>query len=346
MSSDEAETGLTVRVPALLDGVRVDRAIAMVARPLRGAVAQLVTDGRVVVNGVVITTRSTPLAEGALSEVDLPEIGRRRLGPNPTSSLVSPSPTMSVIVVDKPAGLVVHPGAGHRGAPWRLACSLVSLTWRHWWRPDCAPPSALASCTDLIEARRVCWPWLARPEAYESLVAQLAARSVTRRYVGLVEGTVADDRGVVEAPIGRSARTPTRMAVSAQGREAMTGYTVLRRYDEPRPLTLVELALKTGRTHQIRVHMAAIGHSVVGDDRYSGPGVVISRTDPGVDGATLEPGRLFLHAFRLGFDHPGHRRAHDLYRTCARRPRPLRGRHHHPGRLRSQPAGMDRCGSA
>ena len=110
---------------------------------------------------------------------------------------------------------------------------------------------------------------VARTErAYRSLTAQLAARTVERRYQALVTGSVAEDRGVVEAPIGRSARTPTKMAVSAGGRPATTAYRVLGRYHEPLEATLLELALETGRTHQIRVHLAAIGHPVVGDDRY------------------------------------------------------------------------------
>jgi 23S rRNA pseudouridine1911/1915/1917 synthase len=133
-------------------------------------------------------------------------------------------------------------------------------------------------------------------DAYRSLVAQLGARSVARRYLALVAGHVAEDRGAIEAPIGRSARTPTRMAVSAQGRDARTTYRVLERRDDPLPATLLSLNLDTGRTHQIRVHLAAIGHPVVGDDRYGGPGRV--------GGTLLAPGRLFLHAAELGFEHP------------------------------------------
>jgi 23S rRNA pseudouridine1911/1915/1917 synthase len=129
--------------------------------------------------------------------------------------------------------------------------------------------------------------------AYRSLVAQLSDRSMQRRYRALVEGEVADDRGEIDAPIGRSTRTPTKMAVSASGRAARTGYRVLERRSVPRPTTLVELSLQSGRTHQIRVHMAAIGHPVVGDARYGTPE------------NALGPGRFFLHAFELAFTHPG-----------------------------------------
>ena len=105
-------------------------------------------------------------------------------------------------------------------------------------------------------------------------------------------GTVTDDRGEVEAPIGRSTRTPTKMAVTASGKPARTGYTVLERRPGERPTTLLELALQSGRTHQIRVHMAAIGHPVVGDARY------------GMPDKRLGSGRFFLHAFELAFAHP------------------------------------------
>src|SRR5581483_732960 len=133
------------------------------------------------------------------------------------------------------------------------------------------------------------------PGAYESLVGQLATRSMERRYLALVEGDVADPAGEIDAPIGRSARTPTKMAVAAGGKPARTRYTVLeRRGSAERPTTLLELSLQSGRTHQIRVHMAAIGHPVVGDVRYG-------TADPV---KLLAPGRFFLHAFSLAFDHP------------------------------------------
>jgi 23S rRNA pseudouridine1911/1915/1917 synthase len=112
--------------------------------------------------------------------------------------------------------------------------------------------------------------------------------------VALVQGLVAEGRGEVDAPIGRSTRTPTKMAVSAQGRRARTTYTVLRRYEDPEPASLILAALETGRTHQIRVHLSAIGHPVVGDVRYG--------ATAGPEG--LDRDRVFLHAARLAFAHP------------------------------------------
>jgi RluA family pseudouridine synthase len=125
-------------------------------------------------------------------------------------------------------------------------------------------------------------------------VQQLANRTMERTYLALVTGIVTDDRGEVDAPIGRSVRTPTKMAITPRGRAARTGYRVVERRGtaSPSPATLLELTLQSGRTHQIRVHMAAIGHPVVGDGRY------------GLPDKRLGTGRLFLHAARLAFDHP------------------------------------------
>ena len=138
-------------------------------------------------------------------------------------------------------------------------------------------------------------PMLGDP-AYDpwSLVAQLGDRQVARTYRALVLGEVEGESGVVDAPIGRSVSTPTRMAVSRRGKEARTRYRVEQRYTEPAPTTLLTAMLETGRTHQIRVHLSAIGHPVVGDDVYAR-----GRSLPG---ATV--GRPFLHAYRLGLTHP------------------------------------------
>jgi 23S rRNA pseudouridine1911/1915/1917 synthase len=128
--------------------------------------------------------------------------------------------------------------------------------------------------------------------AYEGLVAQLAARTVQRRYRALVWGHPESPRGLIDAPIGRSPKHPTKMAVTAGGKEARTRYEVEERFARPGETTLVACRLETGRTHQIRVHLAAIGHPVVGDDRYGGVR------------QSLPTGRPFLHADRLAFDHP------------------------------------------
>jgi 23S rRNA pseudouridine1911/1915/1917 synthase len=196
------------------------------------------------------------------------------------------------VVVHKPPGMVVHPGAGHR-----TGTLVAGLLARY---PDLEGLGALEGSDPLrpgvvqrLDKGTSGVLVIARTElAYRSLSAQLAERTMERRYVGLVEGAMEDDRGVVDAPIGRSQRTPTKMAVRAGGRPARTAYTVTRRFETP-PRTLLDLQLESGRTHQIRVHMAAIGRPVVNDPRYG------RRREP-----RLAEGRVFLHAAILGFDHP------------------------------------------
>jgi 23S rRNA pseudouridine1911/1915/1917 synthase len=128
---------------------------------------------------------------------------------------------------------------------------------------------------------------------YLNLTGQLSERVMQRTYLGMVEGHVAEERGVVDAPIGRSTRTPTMMAVRSDGRAARTGYEVLARIDKPHATTLLRLQLDTGRTHQIRVHLATIGHPVLNDPRYG------HRRD-----RRLGEDRFFLHSTTLSFAHP------------------------------------------
>jgi 23S rRNA pseudouridine1911/1915/1917 synthase len=288
-----------VVVPALLSGVRVDRAVAMVADVSRAEAATLVATGGVAVDGRVVTSRSTLLTEGAVLRITLAE-PPGALAPEPEVDVPVVHADADIVVVDKPAGMVMHPGAGRRTGT--LVAGLLARF------PDLGALAEDGTCASerpgvvqrldkgtsglVVVARRA--------PAYRSLVEQLGARTVERRYVAMVAGHVSDDRGMIDAPIGRSTRTPTRMTVSRTGREARTSYEVLGRLDGPSPSTLVAVALETGRTHQIRVHMAAIGHPVLGDDRYGPPGGTRRAPRP----AALAPGRLFLHAAVLGFVHP------------------------------------------
>jgi 23S rRNA pseudouridine1911/1915/1917 synthase len=287
---------LSVHVPPSLDGVRVDRAVALLADVSRSAVDVLVAGGRVQVEGETILARSRTLRQGELLTVQLAEPEPPRppeADPSVVFEVVHADD--EVIVVDKPAGLVVHPGAGHGDgtlvngilARFPEVAALADLEGADTDRPGIVHRLDRGTSGLLVVARS--------PEAYRSLVAQLGARTVSRRYRALVIGSVESEVGVVEAPIGRSLSSPTRMSVSRKGKEARTRYQVEKRFTEPVPSTLIEASLDTGRTHQIRVHLAAIGHPVVGDDVY-GRG----RSLPG---STLE--RPFLHAFALAFDHPG-----------------------------------------
>ncbi|HET9092875.1 MAG TPA: RluA family pseudouridine synthase, partial [Acidimicrobiales bacterium] len=128
--------------------------------------------------------------------------------------------------------------------------------------------------------------------SYRSLVGQLKRRSMGRGYLAVVVGHLGAPAGVVDAPIGRSPEDPTVMAVSGAGREARTAYRVLRRASEPLEATVIEATLETGRTHQIRVHLAAIGHPVLGDRRYGGARGAMPLRRP------------MLHAARLELEHP------------------------------------------
>lgn len=290
MRSPGGPAGLVVTVPALLEGVRVDRAVALLADVSRARAAELVAAGRVRVDGLAIAARSQVLRSGSTLEVDvLPEAPALAAEPGVVFEVVHEDD--QIVVVDKPAGLVVHPGAGRRDG------TLVSGLLARY--PDLAPvgePSR-PGIVHRLDRGTSGLLVVARTEvAYRSLVAQLSARTASRRYLALVAGHVAEERGVVEAPVGRSSRSPTRMAVSSAGRPARSRYHALRRYRDPLPSTLLAVALDTGRTHQIRVHLAAIAHPVVGDDRY-GPG-------GRVGGSVLPSGRLFLHAAELALDHP------------------------------------------
>jgi 23S rRNA pseudouridine1911/1915/1917 synthase len=283
---------VTTAVPALLGGVRVDRGVSMVANVSRAAAARLIAEGRVLVDGEAVLVGRSTLRPGATLTVHLPAGGSDRVAAEPAVRFGVVHADEALAVVDKPAGLVVHPGAGHGegtlvGGLLARFPDLAALVEAGVCAPD--RPGIVhrldKGTSGLIVVGRTA-------DAYQALVGQLADRTMARRYLALVAGEVAEDRGEVEAPVGRSARTPTKMAVSAGGKPARTAYTVVERRGAVAPVTLLEVSLQTGRTHQIRVHMAAIGHPVVGDARY------------GTSDRRLPSGRFFLHAFQLGFDHP------------------------------------------
>jgi len=196
-----------------------------------------------------------------------------------------------VIVIDKPAGLVTHPSPGHeRGT---LVNALLALE---------AGPGGLATVAGVtrpgivhrLDRDTSGLIVVARNDAAQvSLQAQLKARRVRKTYLALAGGVVNAQLGRIEKPVGRDPRNRLRMAVTAEGRPAVTGYRVRERFAE---WTLLELDLVTGRTHQIRVHLASIGHAVAGDRVYATGAV---RRGP----HRLE--RLFLHAWKLEFLSPG-----------------------------------------
>lgn len=279
-------------VPGALHGERVDRAVAVLTGLPRSEVAALVAAGAVSVAGRPVSSRSRRVAEGEELEIAVPEeAGAVPPGPEADSSVdvVVVHADDDLIVVDKPAGLVVHAGAGHQSGTLvhgllALFPDLAVIGVGEAARPGIVHRLDKGTSGLLVVARRAA--------AYHDLVEQLRQRAVERVYLTLVWGSVEAPAGLIDAPVGRGVRDPTRMAVAAGGKEARTRYRVESRFGEPAPVSLLECRLETGRTHQVRVHLAAIGHPVVGDTRYRG-------VRP-----QLELARPFLHATRLGFDHP------------------------------------------
>lgn len=280
--------GLVETVPGPLDGERIDRVVAMMTGASRTQVVEWLEAGLIQRNGKVASTRSTRLVEGDLVEIDVDlDAPAAPMVPEPDVEVPIVYVDDDVIVIDKPSGLVVHPGAGNA-----TGTMVQGLLARFPEIADVGDPARPGVVHRLDKDTSGLMLVARSQEAYDALVAMLAAHEVERRYLTLVWGIPEARSGMVDAPIGRSIREPTRMVVSAQGKEARTRYDVLRTFDDPAPCALVQCRLETGRTHQIRVHMAAIGHPVVGDDRYRG-----------VKPAIPAP-RMVLHSAALSLDHP------------------------------------------
>jgi 23S rRNA pseudouridine1911/1915/1917 synthase len=278
-----------VPIPPTLDGERLDRVLCLIWDLPRSEATELIASGAVRLGGRPIAVRARRVVAGQDLEVALPaaRAAVAMAGETGGGDLPLVHVDDDVIVVDKPAGLVVHPGAG------RSTGTLVQALLGRF--PDMAgtgDPARPGIVHRLDKGTSGLLVVARSPAAYGSLVAQLAARTVDRRYLALAVGVIETDAGVVDAPVGRRSTDRTRMAVVAGGRPARTHYRVLTRFTEPADATLVECKLETGRTHQVRVHLAAIGHPVVGDARYGGARQAVPVARP------------FLHAAQLAFDHP------------------------------------------
>ncbi len=278
-------------VPDALDGERLDRVVAVLADLTRSRASELVSDGFVTLNGAIVTSRTARVAVGSVVEIDRPDdVLAAALSADPGVEFGVVFEDADLAVVDKPAGLVVHPGSGHQsgtlvhGLLARYPEIAVLGVGDRRDRPGIVHRLDRGTSGLLVVARTA--------QAQQRLTEMMARREVSRRYLALARGELEADNGLVDAPIGRSDQDPTRMTVSANGREARTSYRVLERFREPEPATYVECTLETGRTHQIRVHLSAIGHPIAGDPRYGG-----------TRGAIVV-GRPFLHAYRLAFTHP------------------------------------------
>mgnify|MGYP003451639926 CR=1 FL=1 len=302
MNESETPAQLEAEIPLGLAGARVDQALAQLFPDYsRSRLSAWLKAGRVLVDGEVLRQRD-PVRGGervtlrviedtqvhAAAEAIAPDIVYWR-------HFLQHSPD-AVLVVNKPPGLVVHPGAGNP------AGTLQNALLHHDPKLARVPRAGLVHRLDketsgaLVVARTLA--------AHTRLVAQLAERDVHRQYEAVVYGTMVAG-GTVDAPIGRHPRERLRMAVVEGGRPAITHYRVRDRY---RAHTLLQVKLETGRTHQIRVHLAHIRHPLVGDTLYGG-GLKLPR---GATPALAEALRAFrrqaLHAEKLEFEHPSGRK--------------------------------------
>lgn len=278
----------TERVPAALDGERIDRLVAMAAEVSRSEAVRLIAEGSVTVNGRVPDKPSERLAEDDEVAITVAVVDTAPR-PDPSIPLSVVHEDDSVVVIDKSPDLVVHPGSGV------VDGTLVNALLARYPELAGVGPEQRPGIVHRLDKGTSGLLMVARTtHALESLSAQLAARTVTRRYLALVTGWVEADTGLIDAPLGRSTRQATLRAVVADGRPARTRYRVIERLGDEGDgaATLVECRLETGRTHQIRVHMAAIDHPVSGDGRYGAPERHIGLSRP------------FLHAAELGFRHP------------------------------------------
>lgn len=263
-------------------GDRIDKVVSTLnADWSRTQVQQWIKDGNVLVNGQPVKTNYKCSINDDL-EISIPEPEELDVLPEEMDLEIF-FEDQDVLVVNKPKGMVVHPAPGH------LTGTLVN--------------GLMAHCKDLSGINGVMRPGIVHridkdtsgllmvaknDKAHESLVNQLVAKTVTRKYKAVVHGLIQHDHGTIDAPIGRDTRDRQSMTIVDNGKHAVTHFQVIERFKN---FTLVECQLETGRTHQIRVHMKYIGYPLAGDPKY-GPK------------KTLDLGGQALHAGVLGFIHP------------------------------------------
>jgi 23S rRNA pseudouridine1911/1915/1917 synthase len=295
---DEAATPASrvLTVPDEGDGSRLDRFLASIlAGQSRSQIQRLIKEGRVLVAGQPARANQ-PVRQGQHISVEIPEAVAAAAAPEalPLTIVYEDS---DVVVVDKPAGMVVHPAAGHAGG------TLVNALLHHVddlsgiggeKRPGIVHRLDRGTSGLLVVAKH--------DAAHAELARQFQDREVEKEYVALVWGEVMAGRRI-DTPIGRDPVNRKKMSARARrSREAVTRIVAAEHFG--RTLTLARVAIHTGRTHQIRVHLSAIGHPIVGDSLYGG----VHRRVPGDLRAVTHLERPFLHAARLAFSHPSDER--------------------------------------
>jgi 23S rRNA pseudouridine1911/1915/1917 synthase len=259
------------------EGARLD---AFLAGPLgsRARAQRLIEQGAVRVDGVLVPKRHR-VSAGETVTIEVRPDAPSEASPVPAAFAV-PFEDAHLLVVDKPAGVVVHPARGHRTGTLAQALEGVAAGGDEG-RAGIVHRLDRDTSGLLVVARSA--------EAHRRLKAALQARAITREYLALVEGRPPARSGTIDAPIGRDRRVRTRMSTATdEPRHAVTHFRIEQALAET---TLLRVRLETGRTHQIRAHLQAIGHPVAGDPEYGTPGLL-----------GLE--RQFLHSARLAFAHP------------------------------------------
>jgi 23S rRNA pseudouridine1911/1915/1917 synthase len=262
-------------------GTRLDKFVGEKCLELSRTQAQkLIADGCITVNDRAAKP-SLKLEVGDKIDIIIPPTPPSPLSPEaiPLNILYEDD---DLLVIDKPAGLTVHPAPGHPDH------TLVNAILSHFPHLADISDSLRPGIVHRLDKDTSGVMLVAKNQvAQANLINQFKARAIVKAYLVLVKGKLTPERGIIEAAVGRDPRNRKRMAVVTEGREARTQYQVIKYMDD---YTLLEVILETGRTHQIRVHLAAIGYPVVGDAVY------------GVKSSHLS--RQFLHACRLGFKLP------------------------------------------
>lgn len=262
-------------------GARLDKALADLTDLSRSQANDEIKKGTVLVNGEPVKAKYT-VKEGDIISYQLPEeeILDYEAEDIPINIVYEDE---DLAIINKAQGMVVHPSAGHSSG------TLVNALLYHIKDLSTINGVVRPGIVHRIDKDTSGLLMIAKNDkAHHILADELKAKKSLRKYLAIVHGNLPNDRGMIEAPIGRSEKDRKKQAVTAKGKDAITRFQVVERFGD---FTLVELSLETGRTHQIRVHMAYIGHPVAGDPLY-GPR------------KTLAGNGQFLHAQTLGFTHP------------------------------------------
>ncbi len=267
-----------------LEDERIDKCLQVLIDSLsRSYIQKMIKDGNLLVNGKSVKSSYSVKAEDTIvftvPDATTPDILAEDI---PLDILYE---DLDLLIVNKPKGMVVHPAAGHATG------TLVNAIMFHCkdnlsgingvLRPGIVHRIDMDTTGSLVVCKN--------DHAHECIAEQLKVHSITRKYRAIVHGVIKDDEGCIDAPIARSPQDRKKMAIRPDGKNAVTHYKVLKRFKD---YTYIECQLETGRTHQIRVHMASIGHPLLGDSVYSN-----QKSKFNLQGQTL-------HAYILGFQHP------------------------------------------